>query len=270
MRRRHQRREALLTKGAVATPRDNTAKVSTGTMRHHEASVQYTAKVVDGVGRTEYFDLEVPLLTQELREGMTSRDPMAQKTLLRYVTDVASDRIMEHGPWACAMCREATASGLVTTPSLYRDRNLVVDMVPLPVCRAPACEQDACVCTQEILTKLHMETSRQETRGRDRRDGQQLYDSGADRISKSSGPPRSGGGSTSFRSRSRLYEGTASSIKPDHRSGGGVVASYLGASLGPSSCSAGGRQFLAVLLVFLLCYVTGVTVIGAARPMVLQ
>ena len=68
-----------------------------------------------------------------------------------------------------------------------------------------------------------------------------------------------------FRARPRLCEGAKRSKQEPRRRG--VVASYLGASLGPSSCSAGGRQLLAVLLAFLLCYVAGVTVIGAARPL---
>ena len=125
--------------------------------RRHQASIQYKSTVEDGLGRIEHFDFDVPLRTKQLRTALDSQDPVVQEMLLHHVSSFARREILAHGPWTCTVCSRAAATRMVTTPSLYPERTLVVDQVPLPVCKSSECEQEAHRGTQDRLKELGMQ-----------------------------------------------------------------------------------------------------------------
>ena len=126
--------------------------------RRHQASIQYNSKVRDGLGRVEHFDFDVPLNTKQLRSALDSRDPMAKDMLLQYVSSFGKREILAHGPWTCTVCSRAAATRVVARAQcLNPERTLVVEQLPLLVCRSSACEKEAHRRTQDMLREVYIE-----------------------------------------------------------------------------------------------------------------
>ena len=131
--------------------------------RRQATSIKYEATVSDRTGQRRRFSVPVTLSEKQLAALHDVQGGRKTNEVVQHIVTSAQATILAAADWTCVIC-EQRATRMVNTPAFYPNHSsgpCVVDLMPLPICQKPSCNQGANRETQEALKAVHYELARE-------------------------------------------------------------------------------------------------------------